>query len=341
MKILVVGSDKIYAIENFYVKHLKAMGAKIIHFPAQSAFYDYYQSSLVNKIKFRLGLSTIYRMINDRLIELLKNEAPVVVWIFKGMEIYPETLLKIKNEGILLVNYNPDNPFLFSGSGSGNKNISGSISLYDLHFTYNLHTKKQLEEDYKAKTVWLPFGYDLDDELYKRCEVLEEINSVCFLGNPDKKRAEFIESLADEGVRISLYGNDWGKFLSGPNIEIHLPVYAEEQWATLRKYRVQLNLMRLHNEDSHNMRTFEVPGVGGIMVAPDTTEHKMFFDDNKEVFLFKNVEECADKIKWLLQLAKSGADEIRGRARERSLKSGYCYKMRSQQVLMELSQRIE
>ena len=42
--------------------------------------------------------------------------------------------------------------------------------------------------------------------------------------------------------------------------------------------------MRIHNPDSHNMRSFEVPGVGGIMVAPDTKEHRIFFEVGKEIF---------------------------------------------------------
>ena len=85
------------------------------------------------------------------------------------------------------------------------------------------------------------------------------------------------------------------------------------------------------------MRTFEVPGIGGIMLAPDTTEHRMFFENGREVFLFKDIDECANLIKWLLQLSKGEADEIRRAARERSLKSGYTYEARSSQVLAELN----
>jgi hypothetical protein len=43
MKLMVVGSDKIFAIENFYFKYLSALGVETKTFNAQSFFFDYYQ----------------------------------------------------------------------------------------------------------------------------------------------------------------------------------------------------------------------------------------------------------------------------------------------------------
>ena len=337
MKIVIIGSDKVYAIENYYVKYLRQAGVEVIHFPAQSMFYDYYTKNFLRKILFKLGWSPIYRQINDALKAKVESEKPSVVWIFKGMEIFPETLKWIKARGIFLVNYNPDNPFLFSGKGSGNTNVTDSIPLFDLHITYNLKIKTQLEIGWHARVAWIPFGFDVSTELFSKCEAVAEINSVCFVGNPDKERAKFVTSLAERGIKISTYGHEWNRFLSHPNIQICPPVYGEEQWITLRKYRVQLNLMRMHNQSSHNMRTFEVPGIGGIMVAPDTDEHRTFFVPDQEIFLFKTVEECSEKIKKLLQLPVSEANDIRARARARSMSSGYSYESRVAQVLSVLN----
>ncbi|MBS1557209.1 MAG: glycosyltransferase [Bacteroidetes bacterium] len=334
MKILVTGSDKIYAIENYYAKYFRAFGHEVIHFPAQRLFLDEYTSSFYKKLRFKLYNNSIYSKINTDLIKSLKEQSslPDVAIVFKGMEIFPDTLKIIKDQGIKLVNYNPDNPFLFSGKGSGNANITKSISLYDFHFTYNLSVKKRLEEEYRAKTAWLPFGFDLTDEQFSECVKEEEIVKVCFVGNPDKERAAFINALAEMKVQIVVYGHHWKKFIDHPGVEIQDAVYAGEQWKTLRRYRVQLNLMRPHNPDSHNMRTFEVPGVGGIMLAPDTLEHRTFFEEGKEVFLFNDVNECVDKINSLLRLTVSQANEIRKNARARSIASGYTYRDRSLHV---------
>jgi spore maturation protein CgeB len=80
------------------------------------------------------------------------------------------------------------------------------------------------------------------------------------------------------------------------------------------------------------MRSFEIPAVGGIMIAPDTPEHRMFFEDGKEIFLFKNSDECAAKINYVMRLPKNEANKIRSNARDRSIASAYSYKDRAKTV---------
>lgn len=336
MKILLIGSDKVFAIENFYVKYLRKSGHTVIHYPAQSLFYDYLQRSIFNKILFRLGYRKIYQTINKELREQIAQINPDILFVFKGMEIFPETLVWTKNREIKLVNYNPDNPFIFSGRGSGNKNITASISLYNIHLTYNQEVKKRIETEFNIPTGILPFGFEISNELYNECCQEQEIIKACFIGNPDGFRAKFILQIAEGGINLDVYGHSWSKYIQHPNINIFEPVYGIEFWKTLRKYRVQLNLMRPHNPESHNMRSFEIPGVGGIQLAPDTPDHKTYFEPGKEFFLYANIDECASQIKKLLALKANEAMEIRGFARMRSINSGYSYKDRTIQALEKI-----
>jgi len=334
MKILIIGSDKVFSIENYYYKYLVELGYDIKRFNAQSIFYDYYYNgNIATKVIFKLGLSSIYKKINNQFIQIVEDVKPEIILVFKGMELTPESLFWAKQRGMKLVNYNPDNPFVFSGKGSGNSNITKSIELYDLHFTYNLEIQKKLQEIHKVKNELLPFAFDISLDVFEVCQKEKEVLKVCFLGNPDKLRASLIQSLANNGIEIDVYGNDWNIFLIHKNITSHPPVYGEEQWKTLRKYRVQLNLMRIHNLDSHNMRSFEVPGIGGIQLAPDTKEHRLFFEADKEIFLYKTVEECVSKIEYLLSLTTERANEFRVYAREACLNKKYSYKDRALQVL--------
>jgi spore maturation protein CgeB len=336
MKLLIVGSDKIFAIENFYVKYLREDGIEVLNFSAQTIFYDYYQKNIYNKLIFKAGLSNIYYRINKLFKQQVEKFKPDAILVFKGMEIFPESLKWARGKGIKLINYNPDNPFLFSGKGSGNVNIKNSIALYDLHLTYNLDVKKEIETAYKIATAILPFGFDINDELLRKCIAQQEVVKLCFLGNPDKYRGDFLNKLAEQGIELDVYGNDWHKFVKHPNIKIFKPIYGENFWLALRKYRVQLNLMRPHNPDSHNMRSFEVPGVGGIQLAPTTPDHHIYFETNKEIFLYANIEECISQIKKILSLSTDEANIVREQARKRSLFDGYTYKNRSKQLLKEI-----
>lgn len=338
MKILLIGSDHVWSLEKIYYKYLKELNIDVELFPAQNFFYKYYNRSVINKIMCRAGIAPIINKINKRLKKNIEMFQPDVAWVFKGMEIMPSTLDVIKKK-IFLVNYNPDNPFIFSGAGSGNNNIINSVSKYNLHFTYNLEIQKQLD-GLGYNTAILPFGFDLADELYQLCSAQKEILRPCFLGNPDKQRAAFIKNIAGRGIEIDVYGNNWGQFIRHPHVHIYPPVFGDEFWMVLRRYRVQLNLMRPHNEQSHNMRSFEIPAVGGIMIAPDNIEHRMFFKDGVEAFLFTDANDCISKIKQILAQPESEVIKIRQNARERCLRSGYSYKERILESVQTIKQLI-
>jgi spore maturation protein CgeB len=230
------------------------------------------------------------------------------------------------------VNYNGDSPFVFSGKGSGNDNVRNSTGLYDLFLTYNREDKKQMEAR-NIRSEILPFGFDLRQDLFDECDLIKEINRVCFLGNPDEERAQFIKHLALMNVSIDVYGNQWKRYVNHSNIHIFQPVYGDDFWRTLRKYRVQLNLMRPHNLTAHNMRTFETAGVGGIQLAPATEDHQMYFKENEEIFLFRELKSCTDKISEIRDFSIQQARRIRQNSRQKSLANGYSYEGRSKQAL--------
>lgn len=335
MKLLIIGAHSEYAIERFYLKYWKEYGKNITieFFPAQNFFYKYYNKNLVNKIVFKFGISSIYEKINRELITNIEYFQPDIIFVFKGMEISAETLKYAKKKNIKLINYNPDNPFVFSGNGSGNSNITNSIGVYDVHFTYNSLIKTQLEEKFNIPTYILPFAFDISEDEFEICKMESEINKVCFIGNPDTERAKLILGIANSGIQIDLFGHNWIKFIKHNNVNCFDTVYGIQFWKNLRKYRVQLNIMRPHNLNSHNMRTFEIAGIGGIQLAPDTTEHRSFFENGKEIYLYKNMEECILNISSLLNMSKQEACKIRENARFKSIVSNYSYRDRSIQVL--------
>ncbi|HEV2353609.1 MAG TPA: glycosyltransferase [Puia sp.] len=335
MKVLIAGSDEVWSLEKYYGKNMGEAGVEVSSFPAQSIFYGYYQKSIIHKLLFKCGLSPVRRMIESQMRQMVEDQRPDIVWVFKGMELAPDLLRWIKGKGVRLVNYNPDNPFLFSGKGSGNTNVTASIPLYDLHFSYDRSVCQRISRDYNIPCGILPFGFELAEGLYADCQQQEETVKLCFLGNPDKQRAAFISQLADQ-FPVDVFGFQWEKFVRHQGITVFPPVYGEAFWKTLRRYRVQLNLMRPHNLHSHNMRTFEVPGVGGIGLFPRTADHETFFEPGKEVFLYGDMAECKQQAAALLALTPGQAAEIRQAARRRSLGSGYTYRDRALQALTEM-----
>jgi spore maturation protein CgeB len=338
MKILLVGGQKKWAIENYYKQYISTQGVEVDIFPIHDLYFQKISKNILFKILNRLDSKFLFNSVNQQLKVRIDNFQPDIVWIFKGMEVHVETLQWIKSNNIKLVNYNPDNPFIFTGIGSGNKNVTNAIGLYDLHFTYSHEIQKEIEEKYRTKTAYLPFGFDISPILFERSQQKGEIIKVCFLGNPDKQRAKFLIQLADAGIKIDLFGNNWNKFVSHSNFTIYEPVFEEKFWEILYRYRVQLNIMRIHNENSHNMRTFEIPGIGGIQLAPRTKEHELFFLEGKEIFLYDGVVDCVKNIKKILSMKTGEAFIVRQQVRKRCIECHYSYQDRSILALNTLKQ---
>lgn len=331
MKILLIGSELPGALEKFYLKHLRnhpsVTHVKLLDIHGE--FYRYYKKNDLNKIYFRLGISKIYKILNENIINEINIYKPSHVWVFKGMEIFPETILKIKSLSIKTINFNPDNPFLFSGRGSGNSNVTNSLNYFDLHLTYNLSVLNQFKK-LKIHAEWLPFGFENEEKIYEQCLSEAEINATCFVGNPDPQRSMFLLDLARSGFKIDVYGHNWK--IKHKNIKLFSSVFDISFWITLRKYRIQLNPLRPHNINSHGMRSFEVPGVGGLLVTPLTDEHELFFKNKEEAFLYSNTIECCSFIDYLLSMNTKITNELRHQARIKCISSGYDYKSRTDQA---------
>jgi spore maturation protein CgeB len=293
-------------------------------------------SSLLAKVLYRLYPKPVYAPLNKILLQDVELFQPDLVWIFKGMEIWPETLDKIKSKGIKLVNYNLDHPFRYISKGSGNNNVLHSIPLFDLHMSYSQMILEELKNKYPGiKTFHLPFGFHdyVRDMKFQETE----IPKVGFIGHADRHRAKALLMLAENGVPIDVFGPHWNRYFprKSNHIQVYPAVVGNEYWSTLHRYRAQLNLFRDHNTGSHNMRSFEIPASGGIMLANYSTEQASYFKENEEAFYFRDDQALLERIHYILNMNWSQAEQIRKAARHRSMTSGYAYGERSQLVLNE------
>ncbi len=334
MKILVAGNSKPWSIERYFIKYLGESGAEVVLYPSGDIVFDFHTKNIFNKILFRTKIVTKYPQVNKGLLQKVREVKPDVVWVFKGMEIYPQTLKQLRKEGFRLANFNPDHPFIIIGRGSGNKNVVDSVGLYDLHFCYQHELQREIEQRFQLATRFLPFAYDTGDVSYIESSQITEIQRVCFQGNPDAYRVHVVNLLTTAGIPVDVYGNGWDKTKIGGKDGVNIfPIAPRPDfWRKNQEYRVQLNLFREYNFGSHNMRTFEIPVAGGIQLAPYSEEQAEFFEENKEIFFFHDMDELIRKAKAILSLPAEQAAEIRKNARCRSLSSGYSFADRAKTV---------
>jgi spore maturation protein CgeB len=334
MKILMTDSRNERLLAHYYAAHLgNTKGVTVGSLYYTDEFNNYYKS-IWNKATYRIFPKRILDKINSGVVRSIEQFKPDLLWIIKGMEIYPETLQYARKKGIRLVNYNPDHPFEYFSAGSGNDNVKHSIPIYDLHLSYSHRILKDLNQEYEINGKFLPFGYEISKETFESASREKEIKRLAFTGMADNERKRMIDLLAGAGIPLALIGPGWRKFFK-PTADIHVfdGVYSNEFWNVLRRYRVQVNIFRKQNVNSHNMRSFEIPAVGGIMLAPWSVEHAEFFETGREAFFYKSDTELIEQARRILELPEEQTSLIRLNARNRSERSCYSYSGRAAMAL--------
>jgi hypothetical protein len=157
MRIVIFGSNKSWSIERYYLRHLINLGHEVYLF--DTTLY-YKVETIFDKLQYRYFPNKLYTKLNEELL-IFKNWYSIdVFWVFKGIEIFRDTLLKIKSYNVLLVNYNPDHPFIRTFASSGGRQIVKAIPLYDSHFSYSNNVIKRINDDFKCDVLKLPFAFE-------------------------------------------------------------------------------------------------------------------------------------------------------------------------------------
>lgn len=330
-KILIVGSFGIGALEHQYSRGLKNKGFEIFEYDIQKDVNSVREISFITKAFFKFNQNVFYNRANKELLNKVKSIKPKILFVFKGMEIFPETLAHIKQQGIFLINYNPDHPYLFFSEGAGNNNVKNSISIYDIYISYSTTIVNELNRLYK-NSVCIPFGFDETIRVNNN-----PIDEIVFIGAYDKIREAELSSINSE--KLFIYGpTNWGAKLNKNSVLLKKykgkPLYNNDYYNVLSNSIASINFLRKQNiiEGSHNMRTFETAGVGGLLISNRTDEHLTFFEDGKEAFFFSDLDELNNIIYERLN-DKKLITEIKNAASMRCRKSNYSYADRVNQLI--------
>lgn len=339
--ILIAGSLAKGALEHQYTRGLKNIGLNVQTIDIQEPLFRYKAKSLVNKLFSKAFPKVFLYEFNKQFFQYVKEICPDIVLIFKGMELFPETIEKIRTYTKLLVNYNPDHPFKFFSPGSGNSYIRHSLPFYDLHISYSKSIVSRLHKEFQLNAECVPFGYD--ETVVPRVSELGLEDEFIFIGAWDKQRAKAFNKLSSS---ISIYGpGEWktrtNNLKNVKEFYKHQALYDSEYINASHSAAGCINLLRKQNliEGSHNMRTFEVCGYGGLLISQRTEEQQSFFEEDKEAIYFDSIEELDEKLKFLKsqpQLIK----QIKKNAMDRSQSSGYSYFERSKRLADILLQHL-
>ena len=294
-KILIIGSNDGFSLEKMYFRGFKSLGCNITFLHAYSI-----QKNFINKFIWKYLRFVIFKLIKNKITRHIVSNKKFydLIIIFKGIYLNDNFILNIKklSPGTKLINIFPDDPFDTNYfKDISNNNVIRSIKHFDHVFIFSKKILKKLKNKFpKNDFSFLPFAND--NFLHKKFKITNKpIYDLSFIGTADKDRYNLLKQLSE--FKIILAGNGWERFNIPQNIKYIKSVNFFQFAKTISKSKISLNILRNQNKKSHNMKTFEIPAMGGLMLTEKTSEQQDFFPENKACLMYENINDLKKKLK--------------------------------------------
>ena len=320
MKILYIGQIDQGGTCFDRMNSLKRIGHNVIGFnvsPFQSRF------KLLRSMQWRFHTKFLLKSLN---IEIQRKALDIknldMIWIDKGIWIFPETLTHIKKyRGCVITHYTPDAQLLMNRS----IHFINSIKIYD-----HLITTKKFEIDHYhalgarnviyATQSYCPIRYETPKK------DIRFSFDIGFISDYKPHYGQLISHLSDEVDNIGIWGPKWQRAANINRIPSKLVqgtgLWNEEYVNALASFKIGLGLLSKYIPEQHTTRTFEIPATGTFLLAERTPEHQDLFVEGVEAEFFDTPAEMIIKAKYYLK-NDNARQEIAERGHRRCINSGY------------------
>jgi spore maturation protein CgeB len=261
---------------------------------------------------FKRGIHSIWRKLswgppisklNKDLILFLNIYKPDLIFFEKNLYIYPSTLNYIKQLGIVIIHFSTDDQF-----NPNNQTFFylNSIKIYDFHITTKSYNVNELYL-HGAKSVFF-VNNATDESIFKPIinnDLISQYNcDVGFIGTWEKERADSILYLANNDIKVRVWGPGWKnkRYLIHPNIFIENKYLIGQQYIyAINATKINLNFLRKENRDLQTTRSIEIPACNAFMLAEFSNEHATLFEEDKEAVFFRNNTDLLTKVIFYLE----------------------------------------
>jgi len=255
----------------------------------------------------RIGLHPERNKENKQIKDKISIKNYDILFIEKGLTIRASTLKRVKSlqPNIKIVSYFLDD---ISLKHNFTYYYRKSLHIYDCHFTMNkwnvdeLIAKgvKNVYHFYNSYSTHVhhPVEVNSKEREYFGCDV-------GFVGTFEDYRVKCIRHLAENGIKVKIWG--WGANVQTtgmvhPNIVLNnVHVFDDDYAKVICATKINLCFLRKINRDTQTTRTFEIPAMGGFMLAERTDDHVILFEEDKEAAFFSSKEELLVKVKYYLK----------------------------------------
>jgi len=335
IRLLIIGSSAPHSLEMMYAYGLRMLGADVMVHDAEACLSGLNRNRWTNRITNPVQ----HLVLGTHLRRFFRGAPPVdSVIVFKGLHLSAEVLADCKrSSGVPWFNLNPDSPWE-KGHSTSSPNIRACIPLYDGHFTWSRLLEQRFRDLGCRDVTYLPFGFDPRVHFPAKMVDSALSRTISFVGSYDERRAQLLAKL--EGLPLVIHGNGWEKFRDRAWLRsrvISPAIHDEKLRRVISGSLATINMLRPQNAGAHNMRTFEVPAIGGLMITTRSAEQQGFFPEGEASLMYQGGEELRTLVTSLLRQAVDTA-RIRTRALELARPHSYLERARTMLDVLMLFQ---
>ena len=259
---------------------------------------------------FRLKSGPLVSGINREVCSLFDQQNFDLIWVDKGIYLWPTTVEVLRAAADRLVHYTPDTAFHANRS----RHFIKSAHLFDLLVTTKSFEVEQYKELVNGNSILLTtqaFDADLHQPL---ADHRKKLPVTTFIGLCEPDREVCVKTLLDSDIPVRVGGHGWQHFArsqsDNPNFEfLGSQVFGSDYVSEYSHCSVGLGLLSKRFPELHTTRTFEIPACGTLLATERTVDTVTFFDED-EVLFFEDYLDLSCRLKALF----NSPDEIAERA---------------------------
>jgi spore maturation protein CgeB len=305
--------------------------------------------------------------LNAEVVSAAKAHQPRLVWAEKQEYLYPETIERLRAMGAVVAHYNPD-PY-FTLDWKRTPLADACVKLYDVLVVTKRYELEAYRKEARGKVIYSQLGYDKVGHAPPAAPVSNPQDKVVFVGGWEPRRERLLASAKSVTPDVAIWGYGWriaqgarlyplralrlGRLTPGRRVYLGEPVpvlrdaikegegsngeiYEDGYARVVAGSKIALGFVREVCPDEHTTRTFEIPAIGGFMLADRTPEHLELFTEGEEAEYFGSDEEYLDKLRYYLA-NDSARERVALAGHTRCWSSGYSYDDRIKAVMTALA----
>jgi spore maturation protein CgeB len=339
-RILVIGPFAPGQLPISFARAFERLGHQVLRYDSDAAYFAAAPGAEFRVIR-RMLRPLLWRRVNRETVEVVRDTRPDLVLAVKGTYLHPSTIRFIRcTLGIPICNYYPDNPFCGvpwhpRRTSAQRRDLLSALREYTRVWIWERGLVSRLA-DTGVAAAYLPFGVDPEMSAAPprgRCDDCSEEHPVVFIGRHTDKRQAHVAGVRRH--RVAVWGTRWRRAQPeiGSRHRIHHRQLAAQACASVYSAAsVCLNVVDDLNMPGHNMRTFEIPASGALMLSTYTDEQAEFFPDGEAALYYRDAAELDDKLDRAL---KDRAWAARARRRAAAIAAGHTYTERVKTMLRE------